>query len=581
MDPAATSRSPWEILVNPIPTNMGLETIPQFKELATESLDWIGSGTFFDGALPLFFALKRAGNDARIDIYNLDGVIVATSTITTAGELWANSDDYSMVSLNSKGFFSQGQKTFSFTAPWAATPFGQTWNSMTGDAYQWCEVNWQPGINAPNWPYVTGAFGAPVLATHLKRVYYAGFTGPTLVTYDDVYTDELLAEFDNQDLASPWDDKLTMNPQCIVWTDANNPFAIGIANAVQVGTEFPIVDLVSWRDKLFVFTEGDIWLQTGGIPEEFFLRPVTRNMGIAKRGNAVATPAGTFFINEQGAFVTDGERVQEISEPVWSIFDHGIGFPAIYSELGCPFSLQKEFGRCVYIADRNEVWFPVRSWKAGSRSQDGLKYRHCLVYSITHRAWSIASQSESTGAHVGNFSTFDGLHSIGSTVFCISENHLMMMAKGQRYYTDGAGAYVPHDTYHLAVTKPFAMEASPPIDWRKARVTFRAGMSGTIYLLGEEHAYDEGDQLASHALDYKPHWMEDTQADNLLGPTGGWTTGPTGTSVTTRPGTWAEELSLDVKSSFARIAMYGNSPNRVIIRGLELMYRQVAQEGGK
>ena len=120
MDPAATSRSPWEILVNPIPTNMGLETIPQFKELATESLDWIGSGTFFDGALPLFFALKRAGNDARIDIYNLDGVIVATSTITTAGELWANSDDYSMVSLNSKGFFSQGQKTFSFTAPWAA-----------------------------------------------------------------------------------------------------------------------------------------------------------------------------------------------------------------------------------------------------------------------------------------------------------------------------------------------------------------------------------------------------------------------------------------------------------------------------
>ena len=131
------------------------------------------------------------------------------------------------------------------------------------------------------------------------------------------------------------------------------------------------------------------------------------------------------------------------------------------------------------------------------------------------------------------------------------------------------------------MTTPFAMEASPPIDWRKARVTFRAGMSGTIYLLGEEHAYDEGDQLASHALDYKPHWMEDTQADNLLGPTGGWTTGPTGTSVTTRPGTWAEELSLDVKSSFARIAMYGNSPNRVIIRGLELMYRQVAQEGGK
>ena len=397
MDSRADSPSPFELLINVAPTPLGWEQRPGAALLhrpADETTVRFRAVAPFRFKGHLLCAAIGATDEGSVYFLVVDDKgRVLHQSVATAAEGVSSQD---ITKDEPWGTASFGHRMFFCQAPAAGA--GVIAGDKTGienptalqlgtlESLYYGTVAWRAGVDADNWPYVSGAFGGRVMCAHLNRIFYAGFDENQLIHYDAAIMEDQTAV---AGAAIDEDDRTTayLTKQSIIWTDPLDPFAIRFPNMAMLGTHYNIVALASWRDVLFIFTESDVWLMSGQYEEEFTFRRVVAGVGCADKNTVAVTPEGVFFAHSSGVYVTDGTRVEEISQPIEFLFDPSYMLPVSYGDMadfGAPMQLERSFGGAAYIAARREIWFPVKRRSSGH-------FHYALVYRLDAQGWWLAS----------------------------------------------------------------------------------------------------------------------------------------------------------------------------------------------
>jgi len=124
---------------------------------------------------------------------------------------------------------------------------------------------------------------------------------------------------------------IASNSSRIAFSDAGAPGTWTATSVLDLtpGDGERIVDIVSWRELVFVFKETKFFVFTGnsagatGLPI-FNYRPVAAGVGSIARGCSIATPTGVYFLSRRGIYRTTGGDPTLISRALDPIFRGGL-----------------------------------------------------------------------------------------------------------------------------------------------------------------------------------------------------------------------------------------------------------------
>ena len=585
---------PWEFLMNLMPTERGWESAPGLEDTPGRvetkgQLAFISS--FFDGEQEV---LVRAGVSKAADESFLIYLTVVDSSGASVIEVNSASDDaqilsgaawrdvgqMSAASLNGRLFFSAGGDgvwVLSRRLP-PNNPIAPTVANFDVTPYKLRKMHFGRGVNSANWPYLervpyAGAplalrrltpFGAPILEAHNQRVFYAGFKFGQKVTFDQALSaaqrylmpDHLESEA-----------TITVNPQFIIWTDPDDPFSIGLPNFIQINTAYRITALASWRDRLIIFTTGDVWVLTGHSEQEYAVRRIANNIGCQDAHTVAVAMRGVYFGNGRGIYFTNGEAVQRISEPIEHLFDNSIPWPsdipqhAPFTASSIPMTqLRTYYGAMQYISGRNEVWIPVKC-------DPGGEFLACLVYNDRLAEWTLVKQA---GLSTG----YDSIGIVGTKQFVIDKAGYWMSVNDENCHRDPTTHVITAQETWM-ISKPMRREVTAwhnaqavTLLWRKSPDGESRANASWVY--GDEEAY-AGTDVQRHTFDGNPPWLStDYEWDGFNWDEGLWTGRP-----------WVKQtIPLGFQVQSPRVCVYTNAKQRIELRGIVLLLKQVALAPG-
>jgi len=552
IDGRAISESPWELLLNIFPMPDGWRSFGGWRRCSTGSpavQKFMGAGAFYDGHGEglLRFGLDETNRLFYLETCNGRGNVKMHGYVAPGVEPVEHIDKYAMAALNGRVFFTADGRTLYVTAIQGVdnddiipmTPEG-------GDEYgglSFALTDFVDGVNAVNWGYINDDFGAPVLESHGQRLFFGGFTS-RIVSFSQELTDD--QRFLLKDLVVT-STSVRLNAQCIVFTDADNPFAIGLANFIQIGTKYPIKAMVSWKETLVIFTEGDVWTLTGTDNATFDLNRISEGVGCQDAYSACATPYGVVFGDRNGIHLCDGQSVKSLSSTIEHLFSEQTPIADSFSGAGLiPTHLAKDWGGFGYVASREEVWIPVSS----SGALDSNQY--LLVFSFRTGTWTMLT---SPGTEY-----IEAVVPLGSRVFAVSGKNIYeaMISKGT---ATSVNCYM--------VTKPLLIsEQSEQMVVGTNWLFRKTPVDGKLHMWGAESWADSDEQYGEYDIPTAPEWAD---ADTRLWGTMHW-----GAS---RGGTWTADRSRTVRMDFLgrsgywRIGLSCTSKSQTWLRGMEFLTR--------
>jgi len=592
MDTAAHSPSPWELLVNVGPAVDGIRSLPGMIRTQFDSSGgyYRGHCVFNSAGLQYVFRICAYGpNRVVLSTYDAEGNQTASSAYSGSEDFFMAMQDVSRLSfapLNSRAFF----PLYGAGNIYAATE--QTDSEVAGSYFvgdlKVGAVSYRAGVNSVNWPYVLGNFRARNASVHLSRVFFSGFSKGEPLTFNTTLSDD--QRYMLQDLVvGPTE--VRVNGQCLVWTDPDDPFAIGMPNFRQVPTQYNIVGTCSFRGALLIFTEGDVWAMYGNTEEEFSLRQIIPNVGCQDFSAIAVSPRGVYFANKAGIFLTDGQQVVKISSTVDYLFEHGMSAPSsTYS--GVPFQLRREYGPMAYWPLRGELWIPVKAIP-GYAVTAGLvtDMTHALVYNEQFGAWSVwVAPPIGSAELVPRLFLKSGLVMAGNNAlgFCDEQG---TTNQHTLWFREGFGGLelrstlTRHAQYFYLGMRPMLCDAAMErffdgieMVWREAPTGHGIDSGGisaqynTVYLRGEEYDFDGQLQQSSVTFGGLPDYV--SSADKA--GTGKW-----GTAKFHSRATFHNKFPLDVRSRYVRAFIKCRALGPIHLRGINLLMKEIAGPGDR
>jgi hypothetical protein len=688
MDVRADSPAPFELLLNMCPTDEGWQQRPgtALEHQPTTTIRFVAAGTFrFNERLVAVALGFKENGTGYLWVGDDRGRTLYGATLThdcLSGHYSNSADDFwSCVSMGNRLFFSNCPQRPPFVVAQQLAGLSDDLVAIPLNNGEWLQVGswaWTSGVDAENWPYLTGDVSGRVLCAHLDRIFMAGFNDNQVVGFDGTIPPEqtIVAGL------TVSDDSLFVNRQTLAWTDPANPRAVRFPNWLKVGTAHAITALVSWRDRLFIFTDNDLWVLTGMLEEEFVLRPIATGIGCSGKQAVCVAPEGVFFAHSSGIYATDGGAVERISDPIEHLFETGYFLPSTaytteINDVGAPLQFEREWGQAAYIGRQREVWFPV------ARRQTG-HHHYALVYRISKRAWWVASADRHYNGVAGKTNsaitrvtgdtvasplgtankalkgTLGGYAAAGvvenDVVTIINSNttarvkslcadpvlnlkswplvavgnNFKIESPGLNCYANGYRLIVPmgsetlmfgwDENYYtdvvcrwhdyggmlrpiysgstavsgrsripfLMVTKPLLTQRSTEVyaqhiilNWRRppnGTTVDRGGEAGTCkaYLWGAEAPW--GANAQTIVGDVRPYPLYLTGQQKWDGAD--WGTGATALLYTKREGI-VQQLPLDVRSRYVRLAIWGFGTTRAVLRGVSILFMQAVPTGGR
>lgn len=420
--------SPWDLVVNARPTARGLvpfsKTEPWVSaggavQATVHVADWVN----LDGKWRFVFVGSQGATPATrqggIAVVSESGFTELGVTLSVsaggvfngvAGEEWNPYERFGWAQLFDKLFFSRGtqmwvlsagvlQDGYNRTSPW----YGASGTPSADNGWKVDCVKWRQGSAAGSLPYVEGSFGAPILCSHLNRLFMAGFQDGHVIAFDQTMTDsqrKLLELTNTVSVLSPT--TIALSTRSLVWSDANDPFAISLPNFQSVLCRGPITGLCSWNGKLFVTSEQEIWVAEGMMTDETLTwRKVSDGIGVKSQHHIVATPYGVVLASATDVWLTDGNTVQRISDDIRHLWVEtmscgasvGIELQAIVP----PFAPGR-WGKLTFNDKTRELWLPVQPSTDQWVSRFGELCGCALVFNMDSKTWVMWTPPLNTAA---------------------------------------------------------------------------------------------------------------------------------------------------------------------------------------
>lgn len=515
---------------------------------------YLGAGAFYDGHDD---ALLRLGLDEANRRFILEAI---DSTGNVTMHVYADAgfepvegiDRYSMASLNGRIFFSAEGRTPYVSA--VRTADGRLVTTAVGGASElggliFAMTIFRDGQNLVNWGYINDNFGAPVVAEHSNGVYYGGFS-ERVVSFSQELTDEQRILVPDLVETST---SIRLNPQCICYTDTDDPFAIGVANFFQLKTKYPIKAMVSWKGTLIVITSGDVWAVTGQDNINFSSIRISEGVGCQHAYSAVATPHGVVFGDRNGIHLCDGASVKTMSSTIDILFNEQTPVPDSFSGSNLvPLKLDKNWGGFGYIGSREEIWCPV----SGRVGKNDRKY--ILVYSFRTGTWTMLDGlATSTTPQISGNDYVEAIVPLGDRIFGVSGNNIYE-AMPQKGTEIASFAYM--------VTKPLLLDEVTEQICVGSNWVFRdAPANGTLHLWGAETWADGDEQYGTYTIPAAPEYVTD---DAFI-----WGTSLWGAKNWTADKTRTARFDFQGRSGYWRLGMTAGSADAWHLRGMELLLR--------
>lgn len=592
IDGRTVSDSPWELLVNLRPTMNGYESLPAPRPLG---LQFAGRAkclasiqSFGESVIALLSvdvpALPELGYRVACRTYSADGDQRSYSyrnTLETAliGLYdWVDIGEaqvWSAAGMTNRSFFTNGAALFCLfhrSDAYAQDKLDFPFLSASANEYHLWPMQFVPGLNAVNWPYVTGRFTSGLVCAHLSHLFFAGFKDQQQVTLDYELTDEQRFLLIEKQLTPT---SFQIGPHYLAWSDADAPLSVGLPNFLMVQTPYPIRALASLKDRLVVVTSNDVWALVGQSPAEFMLRKVSDCYGAQDARTICTTPHGVVFAGPDGVFLTDGDQsTVRLDEQIDHLFRPGVSFTGAPVGVGAPWQLKRTWGTPVYWATRDELWLPVMTDVGATyRSGSGVL---ALVYRFATQTWTCATANFNTGDWTEGFGQF-GV--VGAALFSCGTRYPTSSFMGQvqicRWEEPYHGIKYPRGYY--AQSKPFARESQSWIFANGVNVVFGRGFEpstgaepGRVWLYGEQQSFDVNPSRTSQVLT-RQH--PDAGSQHKWGGSL-WKASPSRAGmIWTRNADYVNRCDGEIQSKFVRFALSGQSWNAVMIRGFELLFR--------
>jgi len=585
MDGRAQSPSPWEILINLRPGANGYDSAPSpapLPESNGEPGRVLLVAAYHGQDVPLACYLWRHTERARlyISMHNLDGTLRSQSYYgnnvqnqVLFFEDWLDPRKiWNAAAMNGRLFLAGGDR------PYAIFDTGDVWmrgatalavppHPFAADMQHivW-PVTFRSGL--ADWPYLTGSFHAGICCAHLGWMFWSGFQEGQTLTLDRALTGDQRFLLPEQVVTTT---SFVIGPHWLCWSDRHEPLSIGAPNFLMVPGRYAIKALASFRDRLVIVTEGDVWALIGQLSEEFVLRQVSESYGAQDARTICSTPHGVVFAGPDGIFITDGDtQTRRLDEPIDHLFGPGLAFHCVDGEeWDSPWRLTRQWGQIVYWAGRDEVWVPVKHASAGRFGVVDMAFS--LVYRFDMDAWYLVAQTSSATAWTTCVSAWAV---VGNRLFGGGNRHVPAGA------TDTMNTVImappPNgqstDRAYFMQSKPFLREQQNWFFGNAINVAFGCGFEngeriipGRLTLWGEQQAYEAAPSLSSQVMT-KQH--PDCPAALK------WGGSKWGETKWVRGAEFNVRAEVDVQTKYLRFALLGYSANPVQIRGFEIDYRQ-------
>lgn len=558
IDGRAVSDSPWELLVNVFPCVDGWRSFGGWRRCSTGTpvaQRFLATSAFYDGHEEslLRMGLDEATRDLYFEAVDRRGDVRMHVTVNSGLEPVETIDKYDSAALSGRVFLSGDGRTFCVSSLDGDPADLQRTSPVGGDyslgGLMVSAVNFRAGVNAVNWGYIEGHFGAPVVESHKQVIWYAGFT-PRHVSFTSELTEE--QRYLAPDLVEN-STTIRLNAQCLAYTDVGDPFAIGLANFEQLPTKYPIKALVSWKDTLYALTTGDVWAISGNDVNTIAFRCVAEGVGCEGPYSACATPMGVVFGDANGLYLCDGETVKSLTSTIEHLFTETTPVSESFVGVGLvPLQLAKKWGGMKYVAGREEVWCPVSSVGA----QDEFQY--ILVFSFRTGSWTVLT---GPGTLRGSWDHIDAIVPLGNRVFAVSGKNIYeaMISYGTEDCVDC-----------FMVSKPILMDEQTEQMVIGANWMFRSTPAdGTLSMWGAESFADGDEQYGEFSIPAAPEWAADGRK---------WGTGEWGGPRTFWTADRSRTVRMDFmgRSGYWRMGLACTSKNPTWLRGLELLVRDQA-----
>jgi len=594
MNSEALSDAPFELIVNLGIHEDGWRNFPGFQvrgNIASTGYRTKGGISASVAGRPRLAFLNHAAETNTSSLVLVDEAGAAETIRYWGGELnWTGTEWMSMAALNGRVFWSNSRYAV-YACGFALDneiEFGASNPNWTRAG----RIVWRTGVAAAAYPYVTGAFGGKLLCAHLGYLFFAGFDQGQIVTLDAPMSEE--QRYIAQDLVTSNAAILSLTPQTLVWSDPDDPFAIGLPNFSLVQAAGPITALASYKDALFVFTANEIWIMAGVTPQEFVLRRISLGVGCSDPRSLVVTPDGIYFGNGNGIYRTDGKDVELLSEPLNPFFEPGAVPPVAVSQIFAPFQLRREYGPAFFWGQRQEIWFPLRS--VGT-----TMHRHCAVWNTRFREWSLATCMYEVLDAAAQYDFSGGMYQIGKKVYQVglcregtTVPHRLLERRGAWVGNGIDDITVADAQYYYLLTKPLAWQAAQEtyaygvdLVWRKAPNGMYSAVGvndfNTVHVFGEETGYQQGAVSNSARTNFPqdPPMVSDANKAGKAGSGGKTLDGKWGSLIMMRHAEHHVSAPLDVRSRSQRIAVFARSNKPVHLRGVNLLYRTMGRPGGR
>lgn len=253
-------------------------------------------------------------------------------------------------------------------------------------------------IDAVNWFYVSQSMKGPIVETHQKRTYYAGFLPQTEIGLDGALP------VTQQDVPETWvipgRDAFRIGPHVVAYSDVLFPFDIHATAFFTVSENERVTGLKSFREQLVVFTDQGIYLLVGD-PSIYgqgaqFLRAVTGSGCVAPK--SIEEVNGIlYYVGLDGIYTYDGQTATKISGPIdalWSGTPTTSRMPAEVATLmeqqqGWPWRINAgrlQLAQATHCRSQGQVWFALA---VHNRQQPYSILGLTLVWDYIHQAWSV------------------------------------------------------------------------------------------------------------------------------------------------------------------------------------------------
>lgn len=492
-------QGPWSLLANVRPTVTGYKPIGDYAEMqfdtGVEAMTdaWTHyAGWWRSSRGPLFVLLQTSRDDG----YGGTGQLLITDEHgrTEFRLEWDTTDDVMMLpwdrstrlgSVTAYGHLWLTHHGRVFVLSCSGAPDISSISLAIDGSIGLYEVAWREGIGAGAWPYLSGPMGSPIAASHMGRMFYAGFRDNTGLLFH-----RTVSEAERQSLLL-WglpvvtgSSLVNIGSRVLVWTDPTDPHAVSLANFREVLSRKSITALASWKNRLLIFTEDETWVLEGNREEDFTLRRIADGIGAQHHECVVVTADGVIFGHATGVFATDGDRVLPILGEAEGLFYGFFDAPdtkrwGTYARWALRQHAQfrplrmGEWGQFAYDEANGDLWLSVKTLTSG-RYSGGF-----LLYHAKTQAWTFVSQH--------NFGGVDWLALNGRRVVWVqgaNETHVVVSVNGPE--TGDAVFSATAQPQVLMLTHEMLMNVGRKWRFRGISLAWAGHLHGSAVLLSAE-----------------------------------------------------------------------------------------------